>query len=273
MKRLNMVLLMGTLFFVLNLYSQKPAFSNYSHKPDKEYFKSYLKVSKDIVISPYRWNTKQWLITGGVVAGGIIAYTFDEEIYQFFHDNHSDGVDFASKYVFEPWGRGIYPAILIGGFYVYGLSTKNMRSRQIALGATQSFVMSGITVQIVKMFTHRHRPYNDDPPNSRLWEGPFKGFEYNSFPSGHSITAFALASFFSSVYQDKIWVGILAYGIATGVGIQRLYAGEHWSSDVLIGAALGIGIGKTVFRNMNNNSKLSVGLSDMGGISLVYRLE
>ena len=149
---------------------------------------------------------------------------------------------------------GFYPAILIGGFYVYGLSTKNLRSRQIALGATQTFVMSGITVQILKMLTHRHRPYHDDPPNPRLWEGPFTGFEYNSFPSGHSITAFALASFFSSVYKDKIWVGVLAYGIAGGVGLQRLYAGEHWASDVLIGAALGVGIGKTVFHSMNKNS-------------------
>lgn len=273
MKQLNLVLLIIAMLVGLNTFSQKQKFYNYSYKPDKEYFKSYLTASKSLVTFPLRWKTKQWIIAGGVVAGGIIAYQFDDEINKFFSRQQSNKLDFTSKYVFEPWGRGIYPAILVGGIYVYGLSTDNIRARQIALGATQTFVMSVLSVQIVKILTHRHRPFQDNPPNSKLWEGPFKGYEYSSFPSGHTIVAFSLASYFSSVYNDKLWVGILAYGMAGGVGLQRLYDGQHWSSDVFIGAALGVGIGQMVFRLMDNNSKLSLGLSDTGGISLVYKIE
>jgi membrane-associated phospholipid phosphatase len=273
MKRLKFGLLWFALFFVFNSFGQKPAFTNYSHKPDGEYFKSYITVSKKIITAPLRWNTKQYVIAGSVVAGGIIVYAFDDEIRKFFQRNHSDGLDFTSKYVFEPWGRGIYPALLIGGYYVYGLSTSNIRSRQIALGATQAFVMSGVSAVIIKHLAHRHRPDANMPPNPQLWDGPFKGFENTSFPSGHTITAFSLASYFSSVYNDKLWVGILSYGIASGVGLQRLYDAKHWSSDVFVGAALGIAIGKTVFHFLDQNSNLSLGLSDNGGISLVYRIK
>ncbi len=274
MERLKITLLLLSMSMVFNLFSQQPHFTDYSYKPDKAYFKSYLTVSKEIAISPLRWNSKQWVIAGGVVAGGLILYQFDDEIRQFFQSSnvHSDGADFASKYLIEPWG-GLFPAMLVGGFYVYGLSADDLRARQIALGATQAFVMSVITVQVLKHLTHRHRPYQDEPSNPRLWEGPFKGFEYTSFPSGHTIRAFTMASFFSSVYKDKLWVGILSYGIATGVGIQRLYENEHWSSDVFIGAALGIAIGKTVARLMKGDSRMSMGVSETGGISLTYRID
>jgi len=273
MNRLNLLLLLLAFLVTFNSFSQKLIFTDYSYKPDKEYFKTYLTASKKIATAPFRWNTKQWIAAGSVAVGGIVLYTFDDEIRQFFNKNHSDGADWASKYVFEPWGSGLYPAILIGTYYIYGLSTNDLRSRQIALGATQAFVMSAITVQIVKHLTHRHRPYQDDPSNPRLWEGPFQGFEYTSFPSGHTITAFSMASFFSSIYKDKVWVSILAYGLATGVGAQRLYENQHWASDVFIGAALGFAIGKTVYHIMDKNSKLSMGFSDTGGVSLVYRIE
>lgn len=257
---------------VLNSFSQKHIFTDYSYKPDKEYFKAYLTASKEVVTSPFRWNTKQWIAAGSIAVGGVVLYTFDDEIRQFFENNKQDGTEFVCKYVIEPWGN-IYPIALVGGFYIYGLAANDIRSRQIALGATQALVMSAITVQIVKHLAHRHRPDNDEPPNPRLWEGPFKGFEYTSFPSGHTTYIFSLASFMSSVYKHKPWVSVLAYGIATGVGLQRLNEGVHWASDVLVGAALGFAIGKTVYHIMDKDSKLSMGISDTGGVSLVYRID
>jgi len=255
------------------LFCQSNSFSNYSYKPDKQYFKSYLEVSKRVVTAPARWNKNQWITAGSVIAGGIVLYTFDDEIRTFFQNNHSNTGDFASKYVFEPLGSGLYPAVLIGSYYLYGLTAKNIKSRQIALGATQAFVISGISVQILKHLTHRHRPYQDIPANSRKWEGPFKGFEYTSFPSGHTIAAFSLASFFSSVYKEKMWVSILSYSLAAGVAMQRIYDDKHWASDVFIGAALGFAIGKSVYFIVNKNSNFTIGITDYGGISMVYHIK
>ncbi len=255
------------------LFCQSNSFPNYPYKPNKQYFKSYLEVSKRIVTSPARWNKNQWITAGSVIAGGVIIYAFDDEIRTFFQNNQSNSGNFAAKYVFEPWGSGLYPAVLIGSYYVYGLSAKNHKSRQIALGATQAFIVSGISVEILKHLTHRHRPYEDIPANSRKWEGPFKGFEYTSFPSGHTITAFSLASFFSSVYKEKLWVSILSYSLASGVGLQRIYDDKHWASDVFIGAALGFAIGKSVYYVLNKNSNFTVGITNYGGISLVYHIK
>ncbi len=265
------------LMLVLSLATkaQAPALSrgvyDFPDQPNGAYFKSYLKAAQSIYTAPLHWNKKQWITAAGVTAAGVLLYVYDDEIRTVFRNNQSEEADFASKYLFEPWGSGLYPAVAMGGFYVVGLAFNDVRSRQIALGGTQAWVMSAVTVQVLKHLTHRHRPDQDNPANPRLWEGPFGGFSYTSFPSGHTITAFSLASFMSSVYHEKIWVSVLAYGLATGVGLSRVYDDKHWSSDVLIGAALGFAIGKTVYRLMQPGGKLSIAPGRGGGVALVYR--
>ncbi len=257
----------------INLFSQTTDFSNYSYKPDKEYLKSYWTATKKIATGPAHWEKKEWIIAGSVAVVGATLYIFDDEIREVFQKNQNDNLDFASKYIFEPWGSGLYPAALFGGYYIYGLAAKNKRARQIALGGTQAFVMAAVSSQVLKHIFHRHRPSQDNPPNPYLWEGPFKGWEYTAFPSGHTTAAFAIASMMSKVYKDKIWVGILSYSLATGVGLSRVYDNVHWSTDVLIGAALGYAIGQTVYSIMSHESKFSMGVSDTGGISFAYRIE
>lgn len=254
-------------------YSQKKDFTNYSYKPDGKYFKSYWTTTKKIATGPVRWKKKEWIIAGSVAVAGSAMYIFDDEIRKALQKNTNNTLDFTSKYIFEPWGNGVYPLAIFGGYYLYGLAAKNNRARQIALGGTQVVVMATFTSYILKHIFHRHRPNQDTPPNPYLWEGPTKGYEFASFPSRHTALAFAVASFMQKVYKDKLWVGILSYGMATGVGLSRIYDNEHWPSDVLIGAALGFAIGQTVYNIMSEDSKFSMGVSDTGGISLAYRIE
>lgn len=255
-----------------SLFGQSKDFTNYSYKPDKEYVISYWDVTKKIATGPLHWNKKEWIIAGSVAVAGVTLYLFDDEIRKTFQNNHTSGLDFTSKYILEPWGSGVYPAFLFGGYYIYGLAAKNKRARQIALGGTQAFIMAALTSQIFKHIFHRHRPNQNSPPNPYLWEGPFSGFNYTAFPSGHTTAAFAIASMMSLVYQDKIWVGMLSYSLATGVGLSRVYDNKHWPSDVLIGAVLGYAIGRTVYNIMSHESKFSMGVSN-NGVSLVYRIE
>src|SRR5690606_29011205 len=64
---------------------------------------------------------------------------------------------------------------------------------------------------------------------------------YNSFPSGHTATAFAGAEFLLQEYKDKsIWYGISGYVVATGTGLMRIYNNRHWLTDVAAGAGIGI---------------------------------
>lgn len=258
---------------VKTIRCQSSDFTKYSYKPDGNYFKSYWTATKKIATGPIRWKKKEWIISGTVFVAGATLYIFDDEIRKVFQKNTNNTLDAASKYVFEPWGSGLYPAVLFGGYYLYGLAAKDHKARQIALGGTQAFVMAAVTSQVVKHLFHRHRPSQDTPPNPYLWEGPFKGWNYTAFPSGHTTAAFAIASLMQKVYKDKVWVGVLSYGLATGVGLSRVYDNVHWPSDVLIGAALGYAIGQSVYSIMSEDSKFTMGISDTGGISLAYRIE
>lgn len=269
--RVSITFLILTLVSI-NLQSQLADFKKYSYKPDKDYIKSYWTATKKIATGPLHWKQKEWIITGSVVVVGAALYIYDDDIRKTFQKNKNSGLDFASKYIFEPWGSGLYPAILFGGYYIYGITAKNKRARQVALGGTQAFIMAALSSQILKHIFHRHRPNQDNPPNPYLWNGPFSGFNYTSFPSGHTTAAFAIASMMSSVYKDKIWVGILSYSLATGVGLSRIYDNHHWPSDVIIGAALGYAIGRTVYSIMSRETKLSMGITN-NGVSLVYRIE
>lgn len=61
---------------------------------------------------------------------------------------------------------------------------------------------------------------------------------HNSFPSGHTATAFMGAELVRMEYGG--WYGIGAYTIAAGVGFMRMYNGRHWLHDVVAGAGAGI---------------------------------
>lgn len=67
------------------------------------------------------------------------------------------------------------------------------------------------------------------------------GSSNNSFPSGHTATAFSGAEFLWQEYKDvNIWYGISGYAVAAGTGFFRIYNGRHWLSDVAMGAGIGI---------------------------------
>lgn len=69
-------------------------------------------------------------------------------------------------------------------------------------------------------------------------EGRPDSSAHNSFPSGHTATAFTGAELVRIEYGP--WYGALAYATATAVGVMRVINDRHWSHDVIAGAGLGI---------------------------------
>jgi membrane-associated phospholipid phosphatase len=91
---------------------------------------------------------------------------------------------------------------------------------------------------------------------------------YDSFPSGHTATAFSLATVVAMEYERTVWVPIVAYTVATGVGLSRVTLDKHWLSDVLVGGVIGHVIGRMVVRNHRRRYPVvpTVGL-DHGSLS------
>jgi len=76
---------------------------------------------------------------------------------------------------------------------------------------------------------------------------------YHAFPSGHSASAFAVATTIAD-QTDKMLVDILAYSLAASVALARVHVNEHWFSDVFIGSAIGHFVAKKICA-LNRNQK------------------
>lgn len=104
------------------------------------------------------------------------------------------------------------------------------------------FTLSGIMVQIMKkwIFVNHIRPYRyfGDEVSLHLIEGA-KLYKNNSFPSGHTTTAFALFLGIA-LFSNNKWIKILCLIIAWLVGYSRVYLSQHFLVDITAGSLLGI---------------------------------
>lgn len=256
------------LFFnTINVFAQSDTI-----KPNGKYFKSYWTDTKEIIKAPAHWKGKQWITFAGLSGGLVLTYVYDKEIYDFAQKQRTTQTENISKYFIEPWGSGLYSLPLLGTIYFTG--KKNSRHRQVALTGIKAFIISGAFVQAAKHIFHRHRPGDNDPPNPSLWEGPFPlQTSYTSFPSGHTTTAFAVASVLACGYKDKKWIGITSYTMATLVGLSRIHDGEHWASDIFGGAVLGTFIGVTLSKvNFKNIDLFPTAYQGTYGMGMVFHL-
>ncbi len=131
----------------------------------------------------------------------------------------------------------VYPAVLAPvGLLIYGAAKDDGHATDLGLltGATELLTV-GVT-GAVKLTVRRPRPYQT-LPDVHLPSGPATSF---SFPSGHASTTFALATAITLDHPRPLQSTLL-YGWAALTGLGRLYVGVHYPSDVLAGAALGIG--------------------------------
>ncbi len=110
--------------------------------------------------------------------------------------------------------------------------------KSIFLSGGLALLLSGITVQVLKHLFPRMRPSN--LPDALV--APDERIFYNSFPSGHTATSFALACWLwlRLRHTRYRWVGYLAWALAVLVGLSRIYRGVHYPLDVLVGALIGI---------------------------------
>jgi len=241
--------------------------------PDKAYLKSYLTDARDIVIFPARWNKYQWIAFSGVVVVTAVLFTQDANIQKIVQKNQNAVMNYTSKYGLERLGSGLYTIPALGILYGVGAIIKNDKARYTALKGVEAYILGYIADNLMKQITQRHRPYQDDPPNPNIWEGPFSMTINSSFPSGHSTNIFAVATVIATAYSRTYWVPIVCYTLAGLTAASRVYQNDHWFSDIFVGSALGYAIGRTIMNNHIKKLKV-LPVSPTGtGVTLVYQLD
>ncbi len=119
--------------------------------------------------------------------------------------------------------------------YGVGLIQKNEKLKGQGLELGVAFAVTVAETYALKYIVNRPRPY---VTHTDLV--PLSNESSRSFPSGHTSSAFSLATSLSLNYP-KWYVAVPAFAWATATGYSRLYLGVHYPTDVLTGAALGAG--------------------------------
>ena len=240
------------------------------------------------------FNRTDVFLAAGFVAGAFGLAFSDQRLAHAFQDPSLQGSVTARRAAdfFEFMGQ---PAPEIIGVALYGVGRFIIHDRHVAalgLHGLGAILLSAGATGIMKRATGRVRPYaraDTAPFDFRFGRG-LRGREYQSFPSGHTSTAFAIAASttveMSHLVDEKDWwpgwkyvIGGAMFGGATLVGISRMYHDQHWASDVVAGAAIGTfsGIKTVSYTHRNPTNRIDGWLLAMtvlpgwdGGVTLAW---
>jgi membrane-associated phospholipid phosphatase len=170
------------------------------------------------------WDTATVLALGGGAA--LVGHVWDDDL--------ADEVETNTTFnnAMEPghtYGAFSAQALVGIGLYTGGWFAKKERLARTGADVMRAQILSQIYVQAIKFTAQRERP---NESNSQ------------SFPSGHSASAFATATVLQRHYGWK--VGVPATIAAGYVAMARVHDNFHYLSDVIFGAALGIAAQRTV---------------------------
>lgn len=144
--------------------------------------------------------------------------------------------------------------VLGAGLWLSGrLAGDNSRARA-GLRSLEAIAISGVLTGAIKGVTGRARPdASDNPRDFVLGRGIGNRSEFQSLPSGHATAAWAFASAVDVEWirlnpSRPRWVPVALYALATLTSASRVYRNRHWTSDVVLGSAIGFVSGRAVVR-------------------------
>jgi membrane-associated phospholipid phosphatase len=226
-----------------DLWDQSGYFHPFARMP-----KYVLQDQKAIWTSPFHTAKKdiKWWAIFGTAAGVLIAT--DKYAARNMPNTSAQthlGADFSNI------GAAYTLIPISAGFYFLGTAAGSDHFRETGMLCFETLIDTTIMETIIKSATDRARPLEGNGKGG-FWES--SGSPYNaSFPSGHSINTFGMASIFAHEYPHKWWVKLLAYGYAGTVVGARLAARKHFPSDVVVGGALGWFTGDYVYAKRHNS--------------------
>ncbi|HET8761998.1 MAG TPA: phosphatase PAP2 family protein, partial [Gemmatimonadales bacterium] len=184
----------------------------------------------------------RWYEAAAAVGGTAAVMVLDQPVQRFLQRHRTETTDDIAD-VFRQGGAAPIALLATGGLTLSGVVAKNDKLRDDGLRAGVSIFVGTVAAEALKVGIGRGRPASftsatDFRPFTS--EHDTLGVESRgSFPSGHTVVAFALAtSLADDIHHTPASVAL--YTIAAGTGLSRLNDDRHWLSDVVGGMVIGV---------------------------------
>ncbi len=204
---------------------------------ERRFFKNILRDQRAIWSSPLHLegDDAKWLVPLGLSTAALI--TTDRRTAGALHNDRLRlNISRDVAYLGSAGGA----SSIAGAFYLIGMATHNARARETGLLGGEALIDGGIVAFVIKHATQRRRPRAPEPGD--FFEGGL------SFPSGHTTAVWSLATVVANENRHNRLVQVSAYGLAAAASMARFTGRNHFLSDVLVGSAIGYGIGRYVYR-------------------------
>ena len=182
-------------------------------------------------VEPYKVMDDLTFAGVPIFVAGIIAKSEKKSFRQNTEGNkHTLLTDFKTH--IDDYSQFFGPVVTTG-LKIAGVEGRSDWGRYLASTA-MSYGIMAIFVNSIKYTAKEMRP---------------DGSTANSWPSGHTATAFVGATLLHKEYgmTRSPWFSVAGYGVATATGVMRVLNNRHWVSDVLSGAGIGIMSGELAY--------------------------
>jgi hypothetical protein len=194
---------------------------------------------KDEFSTPITTDAKYILISGSLVTAALAMLKNDEKDWVYYEASEDTPLGDYSKFG-DVLGQLVPNIAYIAYMYGDNYFQKNKISQKRALLMAKATAYSGLVTTLLKYSVREGRPDSD---------------QKNSFPSGHTTTAFAFASVIA-MEHEWYW-GTAAMGLASFVGYSRMNDNRHYFHDVIagatVGASFGVGLALLYRQELNND--------------------
>jgi membrane-associated phospholipid phosphatase len=207
--------------------------------------KRILRDQKDIWLFPLQLaHGRYWAPTLVVVGGTAGLIVADPHAMPYFRTHAGNWDDFNDAFdgPITTAEIAVVPVtlLLVGGARHDSYATKT------GLLAGEAYADGAIVDLALKAITRRQRPSDiaAGAPFNDTFFNRGKSLFGSSFPSGHAVGAFSVATVVARRYGHHKWVPWVAYGCATVISFSRVSTRAHFPSDIFVGAALGYAIAR-----------------------------
>jgi len=201
-----------------------------------------------------------WIVAFLAACAMWASFQLDQPVRQAVIQTQGKGWKKTDDYRFKTEVRkfGDWPWLMLAGAIGFAIAWK-LRSREwmrIVAAAMIASTLAGIVANTSRLTTGRTRP-RESPAIPQGFYGPWREGRltignpgFNSFPSGHTATAFGFADV---ILFARPWLGIGAIALASLIAWSSIMVGSHHFSDVVVSICISLFVAWFTLRWANKN--------------------